>query len=754
MKHFVLSFAPVLFLSLFAANSFEQVKKTTPFFPDDPSAHEEYNYIRLRDPNTNEIPPFIEQKEFEFASKLPKHDPFGGRLSPQGASDWVPSGPANQSGRVQAIGIDILNENNILAGTASGGVWRSIDGGQSWVRVTLANAEESVSAIVQDTRKGKESTWYYSTSELLSTTDRRETSNVRTHSWGNGIYKSTDNGASWDPLPSTLNGCISCKPINFAGIWNLVLDTKNLEQDIIYAATYGAIVRSSDGGGTWAIVLDGGNITRCFNSEIIMGSGGTLYAALGSAYDGTIPPHQGVWRSTDGVKWTNISSPSLPGRIRRTRLALSESNENILYVLTETPNEWNAPDTELNTQNSLLRYTYLSGDGTGSGGSWELRTAPFLLDPDSHYQSLGGYALVLAVHPDDPDQVLVGGTNLYYSTVGFEGSSSFIKIGGYPFTGDTGTLHPDMHACVFSKKDHAKIFVATDGGIYEVDDVTSVFDNWNYLGNGLSSSQVYHSSLDRDTAGSDFILSGLQDNNTLATQSSSANDPWFVAGWGDGMTTSIASLTGKFFSSSQWGNIFCFSNDGQGMTYLGTLPTPSASSISTFFTNYIVEPNHQEQLYEAWTDHLWRYNTLSALVPGYLAPNWNEIPAVYNELHPRNAFISTFGFATNVNDRLFLGTNIGKVYRVDNVSSQSPTLTDISGTRYQFQGFVAGIDVDPLNADEILVAFSNYGINSIFRTTDGGKSWAAISGNLEQLPDGTGSGPSVRCVKILHTPSG
>ncbi len=732
--------------------SFSQVKQRQEVYPDDPVAREEYDFIRLRDPQTNEIPPFIAQKEYEFALKLPKQYPFGGRLNPQSAPDWEQMGPMNQAGRTQAIGIDILNEDNLLAGSASGGVWRSIDAGQSWVKVTLPNDEQSVSAIIQDTRKGKESTWYYSTGELLSTTGRRETSNIRTHSWGNGIYRSTDNGASWNPLLSTVTTNTHSAPINFTGIWNLALDARNTEQDIIYAACYGGIMRSSDGGMTWANVL-GGDSAACFNSEIVMGARGTLYAAIGSVYDGTAPPHQGVWRSTDGLNWVNITGNTSPALIRRTRLAVSESTDSILYFLTESPNEWNSPDTEFNTHNSFSKYTYLSGDGSGSGGKWELRTAPYLYDETSYYQSLGGYALVLAVHPDDPDQVLIGGTNLYYSANGFQGPSSFTKIGGYPYDMYQGTLHPDMHACVFSRKNHSTIFVGTDGGLYSVDDFINDFLNWNEFNNGLSSSQVYHSSLDHKTPGSDFIISGLQDNSTYATASASANDPWFVVSGGDGMTTAVANAGAQLFGSWQGGNIECYSNDGQNITYDGHLPPPSDQSVSNFFTNYIIEPNHELQLYEAETDHLWRYNDITGILgaSGNIYSDWDEISQVYDTLHHLGAFITTFGFATNINDRLFFGTNIGKLYRVDNASNASAALKDISGSAFPQNGFIAGIEVDSSNADEIIVVFSNYNVQSVFHTIDGGKTWAPIGGNLEELPDGAGSGPSVRCAKILHT---
>ncbi len=749
----------IIFFGVLYSVSFSQIKKQRERYPDNPAARIEYDLIRLRDPLTNEIPPLIAQNEYEFASKLPKKNPFGSKGSLQSLFDWQSIGPINVCGRIQAIGIDVLNESNMFAGAASGGVWRSIDAGSSWVKVTLPNDEQSISAIVQDTRHGKESTWYYSTGELLSTTGRRETSNIRTHSWGNGIYKSIDNGASWNPLLSTISTSKHTAPDNFTGIWNLALDTRNPNQDIIYAACYGGIMRSSDGGGTWINVL-GDNSAKCFNSEIVIGSAGTLYAAIGSVYDGTASGHQGIWRSTDGINWTKISDSQLPTLIRRTRLAVSASNDNILYCLTETPPEWEFPDTIFVTNHSLVKYTYLSGDGSGASGKWEARTVPFDLDEVNFNNSLGGYCLTLAVHPEDPEQVFVGGNNLYYSDNSFQDAGT--QIGGYTNDGiyPPQPLHPDIHAFAFLPSDPSTIFVGQDGGIASTDDYINGMALWDDKSYGLISAQVYHSSLDHATPGDDFILSGLQDNSTFATFSSDPLTPWYFISGGDGMTTSISPGSSFFFGSWQSGNIDCFFNDGSQSIYKGPLPYPPDSGSFNFYTNFIVEPHESDELYEAEYDHLWRFDYLKGAISSsqnnYIDDFWTEIDTVYSLLNPDKAFISTFAFATDVKDRLFFGTSKGKVYQVENAAAFPvlPTVINISSPLFPKNAFVAGIEVDTANANEIIVVFSNYNIQSIFRTTDGGKNWEAISGNLEEFSNGTGSGPSVRSVKLLHTSNG
>lgn len=72
-----------------------------------------------------------------------------------------------------------------------------------------------------------------------------------------------------------------------------------------------------------------------------------------------------------------------------------------------------------------------------------------------------------------------------------------------------------------------------------------------------------------------------------------------------------------------------------------------------------------------------------------------------------------------------------------------------TGSNFPFNGYVACIDIDEDNADKIFVVFSNYGIQSIFYSDDAGDTWEHVSGNLEEYPDGSGNGPSVRWLKSL-----
>ena len=108
-------------------------------------------------------------------------------------------GPYNVGGRTRALAIDVTDENIILAGGVSGGVWRSTDGGSSWTKTTGSSYLHSVTSLSQDTRSGQESTWYYVTGELIGNSASEGGASYA----GNGVYKSTDGGLNWTLLTST-----------------------------------------------------------------------------------------------------------------------------------------------------------------------------------------------------------------------------------------------------------------------------------------------------------------------------------------------------------------------------------------------------------------------------------------------------------------------------------------------------------------------------------------------------------------------
>lgn len=739
-----------------------------------------YEFERTRDPRTNDLPSDILTREQAFAASLPDAAQILDRKTPQTALHslvWQNIGPRNVGGRTRAFAIDIANQAIMQAGGVSGGMWRSLDSGASWVRTSTANELSNVTCIAQDTRQTKRSTWYYGTGELLSTTDRRVTTQLRTIHAGNGIFKSTDNGATWRPLQSTLSrggNNTAGKPTGqlsefFHGVWNIVTDPSRQDSDVVVAACYGGIMRSNDGGATWRLVL-GNAAIKAWCTDVVVTPQGTFYAALGTAENGTVSPQQGVWRSTDGITWTQIGSAAqftqLP-QIRRIRLAVAPTNPNALYAFAEAPTLWANRFFAFASRNMFLRYTHPAGSGTGSGtesGVWENRSS-FL---PRTLSTLAGYAVALAVSPANEDIVALGGTDLYISRDGGRSASgtnpqAWRQIGGYPYTQDPEDLHPDMHDVVFSRTAPNRVFVANDGGVSSADISSPVNSfgllTWKPLFNGLVTSQFYYIALDRLTRGSNTVIGGLQDNSCFFTTTSNPAQNWTWAFGGDGMSCAVLRGNDGFIASSQYGFIYQVKRDAQNNAvpnFWWSAPDSlnGRPLFSNFCTLFVTEPSTAKELYVAMQGRLIRYNDLTNIpqdsVSALRDDKWSELLSLRSITG--NWVISALGISTaSPQHRVFVGTSTGRIIRIDRANDETQTAREVTNSVFPTGGFVASISVDALDGNRVLAAFSNYNVQSLFYSANGGATWTAVGGNLEERADGLGAGPSVRCVKILST---
>ena len=151
----------------------------------------EYFFNMLRDPSINQIPRDIYSKERQFLESLNAkrkgvNDPF----------EWKEVGPNDIGGRTRAVAFDSRNPDIILAGGASGGLWKSNDGGQTWSKKTDISSHFAISALTQNPLNQDE--WFYSTGEFSGSASANGAS-----FYGLGIFTSTDNGETWNQIEST-----------------------------------------------------------------------------------------------------------------------------------------------------------------------------------------------------------------------------------------------------------------------------------------------------------------------------------------------------------------------------------------------------------------------------------------------------------------------------------------------------------------------------------------------------------------------
>ena len=187
---------------------------------DNPAERLVYENRRFKDPNTGRVPSDMRRKELMFAKTLPISESLS-------KSNWSHRGPYNVGGRTRAISFDVQDENIILAGGTSGGMFRSTDGGQSWDMTTDPGQLHNVTCVAQDTRLGHEDTWYFGSGENRG-------------GWlgdvsflGNGIYKSIDGGLSWDSLAITTSNTPQSWDNDFDFVWSIVTDPSNDSMDVV-----------------------------------------------------------------------------------------------------------------------------------------------------------------------------------------------------------------------------------------------------------------------------------------------------------------------------------------------------------------------------------------------------------------------------------------------------------------------------------------------------------------------------------------
>ncbi|MBL7997339.1 MAG: T9SS type A sorting domain-containing protein [Candidatus Kapabacteria bacterium] len=695
--------------------------------------HQYREWMMTRDPKTNRIPDGIRFKEMQFAKTIPTVEALArtSKVSRFQGQQWMARGPINRGGRTRALAYDISNTQRILAGGQTNGMWLSEDGGGTWKRTTVLSAHPSVTSVIQDKREGKTNIWYYTSGEHSSSAR----GGGETPYDGDGVFKSSDGGKTWAVLPATAQGNPQTK-YAFSHTWSIVTDNSNKDQDVVYVAAASSIQRSSDGGATWSSVLES---PKAEHTDVAITSTGVLYATL----DGD---NKGIFRSTNGTEWTKIIPSSYPSVNKRITIGIAPSNENIVYFFGETPNSGKQKTGSGDAEwHSLHKYTYKSGNGAEAGGDWEDRSQniPAFGGKVGEYSSQNSYDIFVSVKPDNPDVVFLGGTNLYRSTDGFASSTNTAWVAGYATKNDISQYeehHPDLHANVFKPGAPNILLSGHDGGISITEDCLAAEPKWKNISTGYITSQFYAIAIDRN-APSKIIVGGLQDNGSYATDNDDISKPWEIAGSGDGgFAEVIDSVT--FMSSSQNGEVNRFTKAGDG----GEVAPPQGATGMLFITPYTADAADTKIIYYQAGNQVWRSLDITKATK---TSGWEKLDALQAE-----GTITALATSKTPAHILFYGTGTGLVYKATGSNTATPEVKNISGTNFPKDAYVSCVAVNPDNADNIYVVFSNYSVLSIFESNNGGTSWTPISGNLEQNADGTGNGPSCRWLAVMPVQGG
>jgi photosystem II stability/assembly factor-like uncharacterized protein len=737
----------------------KKVKNKGEAGPEFAKERDRYFWERLHDPSTGEIPKSIRTSELDFVSSRWNFDNSKSPDKFQAEDIWNRRGPWEVGGRTRALGIDVRDENIIIAGGVSSGMWKSTDAGVSWSKTSLPNQLHSVSCITQDTRPGKENNWYYGTGEFWGNSASIS---------GDGVFKSTDNGSTWQVLPVTTKGKPNTWEQPFDYCWGIVSNPAapaEIDEILVSTAQLG-ILRSTDGGTTWNTVL--GGQARANFSEIAVTSKGEYYATISSDGQSNV---KGIYRSLDGIKWTNITPPEFPRVYRRVVIGISPSDESQVYFLGETPGYGKLTTNSAGDSlwHSLFKYKYNGTNGNVILGEWENRSdnLPKPIPTRGQMNSQSGYNLVIKVKPDNPDVVFIGAVAAYRSNSGFKKSNDWAWIGGtcpdetcdyfFRYTNH----HADVHTLLFSKNNYNILYTGSDGGVHKTNDNMSDNVVWQSLNNGYFTTQFYAVAIDHGKSLNRQIIGGLQDNGTLLTRNPDMqNNIWSNPLRADGFYCQIPDDAPYYYASQNatWQpkiSIHRIVHNESGVNEVSTRIDPIGGADFIWNTPYILDPNNNQIMYLAGGKMLWRNNDLSGIPfvnsKDSTSINWDSLSKTridYVNTAPLGERITAVTVSKKPANVVYYGTSTGRVFKIIDANTGNPEPINITNQTIP-KGYISCIAVDPDNANEVIISLSNYGIISILHTTNGGDVWTPISGNLEENPTGGGVGPGVNWINIL-----
>jgi photosystem II stability/assembly factor-like uncharacterized protein len=634
---------------------------------------------------------------------------------------WRSIGPAITSGRVVDVAVpegprsqvgERLGELFYVA-SASGGVWKTINGGTTWTSVFDHEASASIGDIAV-APSNPDIIWV----------GTGEANNQRSSSWGDGVYKSENAGKTWTNMglrKSEHIGRIIVHPTN---------------PEIVFVAAAGplwgaggdrGLFRSKDGGHTWKNVKNFDTHTGFTDVIFDPENPDVIYAASFQrerrpyTYVGG-GPGSGLWKSIDGGDtWAKLTEGLPKEDVGRIGLDVSRSSPNIVYATIETKVTGNGAS-QGNTEASIYR----SDD---RGASWQKMGTGF---------SYPWYMGQIRVDPTNPDRVYFMGVPLQVST-----------DGGRTFRTTATGAHSDHHAMWIDPSDPNHLIIGCDGGVYISHDRGRTVD---FVPN-LPISQYYAIATDMRLPFY-YVYGGLQDNSSWGGPSQTrnrqgiTNADWIRTTGGDGFYAQIDPVDpNTVYGESQGGDIVRFDvRTGEQKTIkpipdFGAKPyrwnwsspmliSPYDHNTIYFGANYLFKSTNRG---DAWT-------RLGPDLTRHL--NRDSLP-VMGKIWPRDAIarhqgtadygnISTIDESPLKQGLLYVGTDDGVISVSRDGGATWNRIIKFPGV--PDQTYVSRVVASRFNEGTVYATLDNHRNNDfkpyVLKSIDYGASWKPITGNL------------------------
>jgi len=618
---------------------------------------------------------------------------------------WRSIGPANMGGRVADVEGVPGDPNIVYVATGAGGIFKTTNGGMNWTPIFDRQTSISIGDIALE--PGNPDVIWVGTGE----------SNVRNSvSFGDGVYKSTDGGKTWKNMGLRDTNTIS----------KIVINPRN--PDIAYVAavghTWGAneergVFMTTDGGKTWTKTLYIDQFHGASDLAIDPQNPNILYAGMWrferKPWTFTSGDELGgVFRSVDGGRTWNKIDKGLPKLIGRIGLSVAASNPNVVYAMLE------------------------SKDGTlyrsdNKGETFQQ------VNKNQNIVQRGFYYTRVRVDPTNEDKVYAVSSPLFVSS---DGGKNFTRI--------SPNTHIDYHALWIDPTNPKHMWQGQDGGVAMTNDGKS----WEYI-NNLPIGQFYQVFADNREPFYN-LTGGLQDNGTWTGPSRNRepagimNDDWRMISFGDGFYA-IANSDNPdvYLTESQGGSVV--KTDMRNREQQSVVPyfgVGGAAENDKYRFNWnaplILSPHDKNTVYLGGsvvfksTDF---GKTWTAISPDLTTNNRARLKdaggPVFTENTSAEAFETVISLAESPLDAqmIWAGTDDGNLQVT---SDEGKTWTNLSKNvpKMPADSSVSHIELSRVSAKTAYVAFDRHKFDDykpyIFKTTDGGKSFMNITGNLPE----------------------
>ena len=675
---------------------------------------------------------------------------------------WRSIGPVGQGGRVDDIAVNPKNPKNFFVGFATAGLWKTTNNGTTFRPVFDTYSTHSIGAI--GLSPSNPDIVYIGTGEA---------NNRQSSSFGEGMYKSTDNGETFVHIGLRETQSIA----------RVVVHPSN--PDVVWVAANGqlfgpnperGVFKTIDGGETWGKVLYIDENTGATDLLMDPSNPDILFAATyqrrrtACCFVGG-GPGSGIWTSQDGGEsWNRVEGNGLPnGTMGRIALAMTPANPDVVYAQIEVAadKEDQLNEVESEEWQRLAREDATPPDpewngiwrSTNKGRSWEFR---------SNENGRPMYFSQIRVSPQDPDLVYVVDQRVHKSR---DGAATFETLEGYG--------HVDQHAIWIDPTDHDHIMIGNDGSV----DITwDQGETWESL-RTWAVGQPYHVSADMRRPY--YVCTGLQDNGSWCGPSSVRQGPilaqdWYRIGGGDGFYTAIDPTDFTvIYSESQNGNIRRGNlidgetssirprgasgrggrggRGGGGRPNIVPTPEPNTEIRWNWNTPFIISP-HNAQTIHTGSNHFFtsRDRGENWMMSPDLTKNIDrdeiQIMGFYNAVErcrqnnrgvecipSRNDGVGSWSTIVSVSEsplvpgNLWVGTDDGNIQvSRDGGTTWTEVSRNLPGGTTEY--YVSRVDASAHNAATAYVSIDGHKSNDlrpyIYVTRDYGESWTDISSNL------------------------